>query len=275
MGFMPLTHRELEKLADVMRQDVVIMLEQAGSGHSAGSLGMADIFASLYFNLLHHKPNKPDWGDRDRVILSSGHICPVWYAALARSGYFPLQRLRSLRKISGLQGHPHISSIPGVENSSGPLGQGVSFAVGMALAAKIQNKSWRTVCVMSDGEQQEGQIWEAYLFASKYKLDNITFILDRNKIQIGGNTESVMPLEPLKAKLESFGLYVLEIDGHSFEEIEDAYYKTLTIKKRPSAIIAHTIPGKGVLFMEGDYRWHGKVPNKEEVVCALQELQTD
>jgi len=239
-------------------------------------LGMADIFVSLYFQLLHHKSLNPWWNDRDRLLVSNGHICPVWYATLARAGYFEKNKIYTLRQIdSNLQGHPQFRSVPGVENTSGPLGQGVSLSIGVALAAKLKRQTWKTICITSDGEQQEGQVWEAYMAAKKFSLDNLIFIMDRNHIQIGGDTENIMPLESLREKLEAFGLFVLEIDGHDFEQIEDAYYKAMTIKKQATMIIAHTIPGKGVRFMEGDYKWHGKTPNKEETEKALRELDNN
>lgn len=267
-------YETLKSKANLIRRDIISMLSLASSGHSAGSLGMADIFASLYFQLLHHRSKQANWEGRDRLIVSNGHICPVWYATLAEAGYFNKDLLPGLRRIdSRLQGHPHLESLPGIENTSGPLGQGISLAVGIALAAKKLKKNWHTICINSDGEQNEGQTWEAYLFASKHKLDNLIFIMDRNRIQIGGDTESVMPLEPLRKKLEGFGLFVLEIDGHNFLQIEDAYYRALTIKKQPTMIIAHTIPGKGVMFMEGDYRWHGKVPNEKETKEAVNNLK--
>ena len=266
----------LQKTASLIRQDVVVMLGEAGSGHSAGSLGMADIFVSLYFQLLHHKSLNPWWNDRDRLLVSNGHICPVWYATLARAGYFEKNKIYTLRQIdSNLQGHPQFRSVPGVENTSGPLGQGVSLSIGVALAAKLKRQTWKTICITSDGEQQEGQVWEAYMAAKKFSLDNLIFIMDRNHIQIGGDTENIMPLESLREKLKAFGLFVLEIDGHDFEQIEDAYYKAMTIKKQATMIIAHTIPGKGVRFMEGDYKWHGKTPNKEETEKALRELDNN
>lgn len=266
--------KQLQEVSSLVSQDVVKMLATSGSGHAAGALGLVDIFVTLYFKLLHHYPKNPWHEERDRVIVSNGHICPVWYATLGRSGYFPIDEFHKLRRLkSGLQGHPHYRSLVGVENTSGPLGQGVSWSLGVALSAKLKKQSWKTICVTSDGEQQEGQVWEAYLAASKYELNNLIFILDRNQIQIGGNTEKIMPLEPLVAKLESFGLFVLEIDGHDFEQIEDAYYKALTISKKPVMILAHTIPGKGISFMERDYRWHGKVPNSDEMKRALIELQ--
>src|SRR4030067_2831727 len=266
---------QLEKIADDIRADIIKMLVEAGSGHSAGPLGMADVFTSLYFAVLNHNPQKPNWEDRDRVVLSNGHIAPVWYVTLAHAGYFPREEIYTLRKInSRLQGHPHVGTTPGVENAGGPLGQGLSQAIGMALAARMDKKRYWTYCLMSDGEHDEGQIWEAALFAGKEKLGNLTGIIDRNNIQIDGFTEDVMPLEPLKDKYEAFGWHVLEVDGHNIQAIIDACREGKTIFNKPSLIIAHTIPGKGVDFMEFDYTWHGKPPKPDEAKIALKELRT-
>lgn len=265
----------LEEIANRIRETVIETLVEAGSGHSAGSLGMADIFTAFYFHILNHNPKKPDWENRDRLVLSNGHICPVRYAAMAYAGYFPLDELKTLRKInSRLQGHPHRIDLPGVETTSGPLGSGLSQAIGMALAARLDKKKYRVYCLMSDGEQNEGNTWEAAMFAGKNKLSNLTAIIDRNNIQINGYTEDVMPLEPLKDKYESFGWHVLEIDGHNFEQIADAINEAKAIYEKPTVIIAHTIPGKGVSFMEKDYSWHGRPPTKEEAATALKELRT-
>lgn len=265
----------LEILANQIRQDVIKMLVEAGSGHSAGSLGMADIFTAMYFHVLNHDPKNPFWPDRDRLVLSNGHICPVLYATMARAGYFPLEELTTLRKInSRLQGHPHRESLPGIETTSGPLGSGLSQAIGIALAAKLDHKKYRTYCLMSDGEHNEGNVWEAVMFAGKNRLSNLTAILDRNNIQIDGFTENVMPLEPLKAKYESFNWHVLEVDGHNISDFIDAVFEAQAIFEKPTMIIAHTIPGKGVSFMERDYAWHGIPPNKEQAAAALKELRT-
>ena len=265
----------LEETANFVRQDVVRMLLAAGSGHSAGSLGMADVMTALYFHILNHKPKQPNFKDRDRVILSNGHICPVLYAVLARAGYFPLEELKTLRKLgSRLQGHPNRLVLPGIENSSGPLGSGLSQAIGMALTAKMDGKKYRMYCLMSDGEHQEGNTWEAIMTASKYRLSNLTAIVDRNHIQIDGFTENIMPLEPLKEKYESFGWQVLEINGHSFESIISAVAEAQAIHEKPTVIIAHTIPGMGVSFMENDYLWHSKAPRSEEARLALKELRS-
>lgn len=277
--------KKLEETADVIRQDIIKMLVEAGSGHSAGPLGMADVFTALYFQILHHNPKDPDWQDRDRLVLSNGHICPVLYAALAHAGYFPLEELKTLRKFgSRLQGHPHREKLPGLETSSGPLGSGLSQACGMALAAKMDGKKWRVVCLMGDGEQDVGNVWEAVMFAGKNKLHNLTALIDRNNIQIDGFTEDVMPLEPLKEKYEAFGWHVIEADGHNMQAIIDSFEEAQAIFEKPTLIIAHTIPGKGVDFMEFKFEWHGIVPDGgdvpgappkgEQVKLALAELRT-
>lgn len=265
----------LEELANRMRETLIQTLIEAGSGHSAGPLGMADIFAALYFHVLNHDPKKPDWAERDRLILSNGHIAPIRYVAMAYAGYFPMEELKTLRKMhSRLQGHPHRTSLPGVETTSGPLGSGLSQAIGVALAARLDRGKYRTYCITSDGEHQEGNTWEAIMFAGKYRISNLTAIVDRNNIQIDGNTEDVMPLESLRAKYETFRWNVIEVDGHNIEQFVDAVYEAKAIYEKPTAIIAHTIPGKGVSFMEGDYTWHGRAPKKEEAKVALAELRT-
>lgn len=265
----------LEEVANRVREGIIDSLFVAGSGHSAGPLGMADIFTALYFHVLNHDPKRPEWPDRDRLVLSNGHICPVQYVTMAYAGYFPIAELKTLRKLnSRLQGHPHRGALPGIETTSGPLGSGLSQAIGMALASRLDNKKNRIYCVLSDGEHEEGNLWEAVMFAGKNKLSNITAIIDRNNIQIDGNTESVMPLESLRDKYESFRWHVLEIDGHNIEQFVDAVHEAIAIYEKPTVIIAHTIPGKGVDFMERDYRWHGKPPNKAEARLALSELRT-
>ncbi len=261
--------------ANILRKDIIEMLLKAGSGHAAGPLGMADVFAALYFSVLNHDPSKPDWEDRDRLVVSNGHIAPVMYAALAETHYFPKEWLSTLRQTgSPLQGHPNHLEVPGVETSSGPLGQGISQAVGMALAGKMDHKNYQVYCVMSDGEHDEGQAWEAIMTASKYKLHNLAVIIDRNNIQIDGFTEDIMPLDSIREKYEAFNWHVLEIDGHNIPAILDACNEAKSIFEKPVAIIAHTIPGKGVDFMEWKPDWHGKAPNKEEAKLALQELRS-
>ncbi len=265
----------LARKANQIRQDIIRMLVAAGSGHTAGPLGMADVFTALYFAVVNHDPLYPDWENRDRVVLSNGHICPVLYATLAQAGYFPRTKLLKLRQLgSGLEGHPHRGSLPGVENTSGPLGQGLSQAIGFALAARLDHRRYRTYCLLSDGEMDEGQTWEAVLFAGKEKLHNLTAIIDRNNIQIDGTTDQVMPLEPLADKWRAFGWHVIEVNGHDLEEIIDACHAAQARYDRPTVIIAHTIPGKGVDFIEFDYLWHGKPPNQEEAREALKQLRT-
>ena len=265
----------LEAKANDIRVSIIDMLLSAGSGHSAGPLGMADIFTALYFHILKHDPKNPLWDERDRLILSNGHICPVQYAAMAHAGYFPVDELKTLRKFgSRLQGHPHRTKLPGIETSSGPLGSGLSQAIGMALADRIDKKTRFFYCLMGDGELNAGEVWEAAMLGGKERLWNLIGIIDRNNIQIDGFTEDVMPLEPLRSKFEAFGWHVLEIDGHNFEEIVNAVEEAKAIFEKPKMIIAHTIPGKGIDFMERKFEWHGKPPNKEEAEIALRELRT-
>lgn len=267
--------QELRLIANEIRELIIKMLLEAKSGHSAGPLGMTDIFTALYFHILKHDPKNPEWEERDKVILSNGHICPVQYATMAKAGYFPIEELQTLRKLgSRLQGHPHRGALPGIENTSGPLGEGLSQAIGMALANRLDNKTSQIYCLTSDGEHQEGNTWEAIMFAAKYKLDNLTVIIDRNNIQIDGTTENVMPLENLRQKYESFNWYVIETDGNNIEGFVDAVRHARTVHEKPTVIIAHTIPGLGVDFMENNYTWHGKPPNDEEAKKALKELRT-
>lgn len=267
--------KELKLKANDIRESIIEMLTEAGSGHTAGSLGMADIFTHLYFHALKHDPMRPDWHLRDRLILSNGHICPVLYATMAHAGYFPKEELMTLRKFgSRLQGHPHREFLPYLETSSGPLGEGLSQAVGMAIADKMGDNNKYIYCLMGDGELNEGQNFEAMMLASKYKLNNLIAIIDRNNIQIDGFTEDTMPLEDLPTKLKSFNWHVREIDGHNFENIERAIIEAKEEKEKPCVIIAYTIPGKGVKEFENDYRWHGMPPNKEEAQMALCELKT-
>jgi len=271
-------HKEIREIAEIalkLRETVIEMLLEAKSGHTAGALGSADIFASLYFHILNIDPKNPDWNERDRFILSNGHICPIWYATLAEKGYFDKSELWKLRKInSRIQGHPVLNCLPGIENTSGSLAQGLSQACGMALAAKMDKADYRVYCLSGDGELQEGQIWEAAMFAPNKKLNNLTWIIDRNNIQIDGLTEDVMPLENLRAKLEAFNWYVIEIDGHNIEEIINSCNMAKSVTQRPTAIIAHTIPGKGVKFMEYKFEWHGKPPNKDQALKSLKELRS-
>jgi transketolase len=275
-----LTDVEVQALtlrAEDVRESIIKMLVEAGSGHTAGSLGMADVFTALYFRIINHNPRHPGWAQRDRVILSNGHIAPVLYAAMAHAGYFSISELKTLRRFgSRLQGHPHRETLPGLETSSGPLGSGLSQAVGMALMDRLENhKPDRYFyCCMGDGEINEGQVWESFLLLNKYKLSKVIPIIDRNTIQIDGYTEDVLPLESLKDKLEAFNFHVIEIDGHNFRDIVQAVGKAKSSLERPTVIIAHTIPGKGVTAFEGDYRWHGKAPNPEEGRLALKELRT-
>ena len=268
----------LKTKARDIRVSIIEMLVEAGSGHTAGALGMADIFAYLYFVGLKHDPKKPDWEERDRLILSNGHICPVLYSAMAHSGYFPIEELQTLRKLgSRLQGHPHREWLPFVETSSGPLGSGLSQACGMALADKIDSgdvSKRRIYCAMSDGELQEGNSWEAIMLAGKYKLHNLVSVVDYNNIQIEGYVENVMPLAPLAEKWRSFNWHVVEIDGHDFRAIDNAFELAKTVFEKPTVILARTIPGKGVDFMEYDFHWHGTPPNAEQAKKALEQLRT-
>ncbi|KKP86862.1 MAG: hypothetical protein UR90_C0019G0012 [Parcubacteria group bacterium GW2011_GWC1_35_8] len=267
---------QLEKTANDIRKSIIEMLFEAGSGHTAGALGMADVFTFFYFHILKHDPKNPEWEERDRLVLSNGHICPVLYSTMAHAGYFPLEELKTLRKFgTRLQGHPHREYLPFVETSSGPLGLGLSQASGMALADKMDGKSKDRFiyCFLSDGELDEGNSWEAMMFAGKNKLRNLIAVIDRNNIQISGNTEKVMPLEPLADKIRAFNWHVIEVDGHDFKVFNKAVEEAQKVQDKPIVIIANTIPGKGVSFMERNYKWHGKTPNKEEAKMALEELR--
>lgn len=272
-----LSLKQLEKTANTIRKSIISMLEEAGSGHSAGPLGLSDIFTALYFDILEYNPKKPDWPERDIMILSNGHCAPVQYATMAEAGYFPKSELKTLRKFgTRLQGHPERDKLPGIETTSGPLGCGLSQSAGMSLAMRMNNeqsKRW-IYCVMGDGELNEGNVWEAAMLAAKYKLFNIVAIIDRNNIQIDGNTEDVMPLEDLHDKWEAFGWHVQEIDGNNIESVIDACAMARAITEKPSVIIAHTIPGKGVPFMEYDFRWHGAPPNSKQAKEALAKLRS-
>jgi len=272
-----LTVPQIEKKANDIRRDIIRMLEAAGSGHSAGPLGLSDIFAALYFNVMNIRPEEPEWADRDIFFLSNGHCVPVQYATMAEAGYFPVEELKTLRKFgSRLQGHPEREKLPGLENTSGPLGSGLSQAAGYAYSLQYldANPQRFVYVVMGDGELNEGNIWEAAMFAGKYKLSQLVAFVDRNNIQIDGTTEDVMPLEDLSGKWESFGWHVIEIDGHNIESIIDATSQARAITNRPTVIIAHTIPGKGVDFMEYNYKWHGMPPNAEQAKEALKDLRT-
>lgn len=266
--------KDLELMANTIRQDIITSLVEAKSGHSAGPLGMADIFTALYFNILKHNPKKLFWKQRDRLVLSNGHICPVLYATMANAGYFPKKELMTLRKLgTRLQGHPHREALPGLETTSGPLGSGLSQAAGMAYALKLDKKKNLVFCLTSDGEHDEGNTWEAVLFAAKHKLDNLIAVLDRNYIQIDGNTEDVMPLDPVDKKYKAFNWNVKTIDGNNMKQILSTLQKARRNKGKPLMIIANTTPGKGVSFMENDYTWHGKPPTKEQGEMALAELR--
>ncbi len=280
--------KELETRAEMIRETIITMLVEAGSGHTAGPLGLADIFAAFYFHILKHDPKNPDWEERDRFVHSNGHTVPVRYAAMAHAGYFPIEECQTLRKFgSRLQGHPERLRLPGLETTSGPLGEGLGQAAGMALAFRIPSTSLdsardkslgtgdrrRVYCVMSDGEQEEGSTWEAVMFAGKNKLSNLTAVMDRNNIQIDGMTEDVMPLEPLADKYRAFNWHVLEVNGNDIPAFVTAVEEAKAIYEKPTVIIAHTIPGKGVPEIEFDYHWHGKPPNKEEGKRFLKEIR--
>lgn len=280
-----MTIKQLELQANEIRQDIIKMLVEAGSGHSAGPLGMADVFTALYFEVMKHRPKQPDWPERDRLVLSNGHIVPVRYATMARAGYFPVKELATLRQLgSRLQGHPERVRLPGLETTSGPLGSGLSSAAGMAYALRMDKSRSRVYCATGDGELDEGNIWEGVMWAAKNKLANLTVIIDRNNIQIDGPTEVVMPLEDLARKWDAFGWHVIEIDGHNIQDIIDACRLSHAIENKPTVIIAHTIPGKGVDFMEYDFRWHGNPPGTlelagdppkaEQTKIALNNLRT-
>ncbi|HSD98474.1 MAG TPA: transketolase [Patescibacteria group bacterium] len=275
----------LEDKAVKIRETIIATLTTAGSGHSAGPLGMADVFTAFYFHILKHDPKNPDWEDRDRLILSNGHICPVRYVTMAYAGYFPMEELKTLRKInSRLQGHPHRTALPGLETTSGPLGSGLSQSIGVALSGLMDNKKYHVYCLTSDGEHQEGNTWEAAMMAGKLKINNLIQVMDRNNIQIDGFTEKVMPLEPLKAKYEAFNWHVMEADGNNIHGFIDAVSEAQSIHEKPVLIIAHTTPGKGVDFMENNYLWHGIAPNAGNIAgapekenqekIALKELRT-
>ena len=264
---------ELKEIARKIRVDIIKMTHAAGSGHPGGSLSAAEIFAVLYFNIMNHRPEEPEWEHRDVFILSKGHCCPGLYSAMARSGYFPVEELMTLRKLgSRLQGHPHMGTLPGLEASTGSLGQGLSIAIGCALGIKLNKKNSRVYCLMGDGEQEEGQIWEAAMSATHYKVDNLIGIVDRNRLQIDGFTKDVMNSSPLEDKWKSFGWHVITVDGHDIPALIRAFEEAKTIKDKPTVIIADTIKGKGVSFMENVAIWHGQAPNDEEMKKALNDL---
>jgi transketolase len=267
--------KHLQNIANAIRESIITMLLEAKSGHTAGPLGMADIFTALYFCMMKHDPKNPSWADRDMLVLSNGHIAPVLYATMAHAGYMPIEELQTLRKFgSRLQGHPHREYMPWLETSSGPLGSGLSQAVGMAIALRMDKKSNYVYALLSDGEHDEGNTWEGIMLGGKEKLHNIIAIVDRNNIQIDGSTEDVMPLGDMTQKYEAFGWHAQEINGHDFNEIISAIERAKAVTEKPSVIIARTIPGKGVKEFEYDYHWHGKAPNKEEADMALKELRT-
>jgi transketolase len=264
---------DLTAVCKRMRRDIVVMIGKAGSGHPGGSLSAVEIVVSLYWNVMRHKPTDPTWKDRDRFILSKGHAAPVLYAALAECGYLPKEELGTLRQIdSRLQGHADHCCTPGVEMSSGSLGQGLSFAVGTALAGKLDKAAWRVYALLSDGECDEGQTWEAAMSAGMFELDNLTAIVDKNRIQLSGFTKDIMDTDPLNKKFETFGWQVVDVNGHNITQLMDAYKKAQMIKGQPTVIIAHTIKGKGVSFMENNVDFHGKAPNAEQLEKALKEL---
>jgi transketolase len=266
----------LERINEIckeVRADIVRMTSAAGSGHPGGSLSAVEAMTVLYFNVLNHRPTDPQWAERDRFFLSKGHACPVLYSVMARSGYFPVEELVTLRKCgTRLQGHPSCKTLPGIEVSSGSLGQGLSIANGFALSAKINGKKYRSYCLLGDGELQEGQVWEAIMTAAHYKLDNVCAVVDYNGLQIDGNVENVMGIAPLADKWRSFNWHVIEADGHDASQMLAAYEEAKQTKGKPSVIIMKTVKGKGISFMENIAGWHGKVPNSEELQKALDEI---
>lgn len=267
--------KELEEKAIKARELLIEELVEAKSGHTAGPLGMADIFTALYFHVLNHDPKNPEWEERDRLILSNGHICPIRYAVMALAGYFPIKELKTLRKFgTRLQGHPERERLPGIETTSGPLGSGLGQASGYAYAARMDKKQFRVYCIMSDGEQEAGNTWESAMFAGKYKLSNLTAIIDRNNIQIDGLTEDVMPLEPLEEKYKAFNWNVINIDGHNIKEFVNAVGLAKAVSEKPTVIITHTIPGKGVPDIEGDFNWHGIPPKPDEAKHFINDIRT-
>ena len=272
MSSQPVNIDSLKQHALQFRREILEVLNLAGSGHPGGSLSAVEIMISLYFHKMKHRPKEPQWADRDRLIISKGHVTPVVYVTLANAGYFPKEELKTFRKLNTrLQGHVHVK-VPGVEFNTGSLGHGLSVANGIALGAKLLKKSFRTYCLLGDGEIQEGSVWEAALSSSHYKLDNLCAIVDYNKVQENGPVNEIKNLEPLKSKWASFGWNAVDVDGHNFEALIGALDILDTVKDKPTVIIAHTIKGKGISFMEGQAKWHGKAPNKEQLEQALQEL---
>lgn len=267
--------KELEELANQARQFLIETLVEAGSGHTAGPLGMADIFTAFYFHILNHDPKNPEWPERDRLVLSNGHIVPIRYVLMAMSGYFPIKELKTLRKFgSRLQGHPERTKLPGLETTSGPLGSGLGQAAGMAYGARMDKKTFRTYCLMSDGEHDAGNTWESVEFVGKNKLNNLTAVIDRNNIQIDGYTEDIMPLEPLEDKYKAFNWHVINVDGNNIRDFVDAVEQARAVFEKPTVIIAHNVPGKGIHAIEFDYLWHGKPPKPDEGKKFLEELRT-
>ena len=264
---------ELEKKAKTIRKGIIEAVYEAKSGHPGGSLSIADILTVLYFNELKIDENNPNWEERDRVILSKGHCSPALYSALANKGFFKVEDLKTFRKIdSYLQGHPDKNKVPGVDMTTGSLGQGLSIANGIALMGKLQNKNYRVYAILGDGEIEEGQIWEAAMTSNKYKLDNLCVIIDNNNLQIDGSIEEVMSSYPIDEKFKSFGFQIINIDGHNIQEIMDAFEVAKNVKNKPTCIIAKTIKGKGISFMENRVEWHGKAPNEEQYKIAMKEL---
>ena len=269
-----LSIEEMEAMAKRLRRHIITMIGKAGSGHPGGSLSAVEIVTALYFNLLRHKPSDPQWSDRDRFILSKGHAAPLLYAALAECGYFPVDELSTLRQLdSRLQGHTDRTATPGVEMSAGTLGQGLSFAIGVALAGRLNSQDYRVYVLLGDGECDEGQVWEGAMAAAHFKVDNLVAIVDNNGQQIDGWNRDVMNLEPFNKKWQAFGWHVIEVDGHNFSQLIDAFDQAKLVKGQPTVIIAHTIKGKGVSFMENNPHFHGKAPNADEVEIALKELE--
>jgi transketolase len=271
----PMSVEELKQMAITIRCDIIEMIAEAKAGHPGGSLSATDVVTALYFRVMNVDPENPDWPDRDRFILSKGHACPVWYAALAERGYFDRSHLSTLRKINSiLQGHPDMNKTPGIDMTAGSLGQGLCAGLGMALSGKLRNKDYHVWVVVGDGESQEGSVWESAMAGAKWKLDNLTYILDRNHLQNDSCVDTQMPIEPVADKWRAFGWHVMEIDGHDMEQVVEALETAKTIKGKPTIIIAETIKGKGVSFMENVADWHGKAPCEEEAECALEEIRS-